>query len=303
MLNHQTGDLNISDIRWEHSGVYKLKITRDGKTSYKTISVSVRCETKILKVDEGESVDLKINVKDIQRVEKIEWRFGETLIAEINPAKNIFSTYDGDDDLFRDKLTLNDQTGDLNINDIREKHSGDYKLKIIRDGETSDRRFIVFVRGIEREDSKENTVNVSEENTGNVSEKNTVNVSDENTVNVSDENKGKDSDENTVNISDENTVNVSDENTVNVSDENTVNVSDENKGKDSDENTVNISDENTVNVSDENTVNVSDENKGKDSDENTVNVSDENKGKDSQTTGEDSEKTTGEDSEKTKGKD
>ncbi|XP_073669688.1 uncharacterized protein [Paramisgurnus dabryanus] len=145
-LNHQTGDLTISDIRWEHTGVYKLKIIRGGKTSYKTISVSVRCETKTLEVDEGKSVDLKTDVTDIQRVEKIEWRFGdkETLIAEINPANKIFRT--SDDDLFRDKLKLNHQTGDLNISGIREKHTGVYKLKIIRDGETSDRRFIVFVK-------------------------------------------------------------------------------------------------------------------------------------------------------------
>ncbi|XP_073669695.1 uncharacterized protein [Paramisgurnus dabryanus] len=158
-LNHQTGDLTISDIRWEHTGVYKLKIIRGGKTSYKTISVSVRCETKTLEVDEGKSVDLKTDVTDIQRVEKIEWRFGdkETLIAEINPANKIFRT--SDDDLFRDKLKLNHQTGDLNISGIREKHTGVYKLKIIRDGETSDRRFIVFVKGIEKEDSKEKTGN------------------------------------------------------------------------------------------------------------------------------------------------
>ncbi|XP_073718041.1 uncharacterized protein [Misgurnus anguillicaudatus] len=103
-------------------------------------------EREELKVDEGESADLKTEITDIQRVEKIEWRFNETLIAEINPADNIFSTYDGDDNIFRDKLELNPQTGDLNIKDFTQEHTGVYTLKIIRDGETSYRRFNVSVR-------------------------------------------------------------------------------------------------------------------------------------------------------------
>nr|XP_055073009.1 uncharacterized protein LOC129452972 [Misgurnus anguillicaudatus] len=98
-------------------------------------------------VNEGESYTLKNTLTDIQRDDVIEWRFKETLIAEINPANNIFSTYDGDKGLFRGKLNLNPQTGDLNIKDIREEHTGVYKLKIIRDGETSYKRFSVFVRG------------------------------------------------------------------------------------------------------------------------------------------------------------
>nr|XP_055072792.1 uncharacterized protein LOC129452792 isoform X1 [Misgurnus anguillicaudatus] len=103
-------------------------------------------EREELKVDEGESADLKTEITDIQRVDVIEWRFGETLIAEINPADNIFSTYDGDDNIFRDKLELNHQTGDLNIKEFTQEHNGDYTLKIIRDGETSYRRFNVSVR-------------------------------------------------------------------------------------------------------------------------------------------------------------
>nr|XP_055073710.1 uncharacterized protein LOC129453465 [Misgurnus anguillicaudatus] len=147
-LNPQTGDLNIKDIRREHIGVYKLKIIRNKKTSYRRFYVSVRYETRPLQVYEGESVNLKTKVKDIKRVEKIEWRFGfkETLIAEINPANNIFSTYDDDKGIFRGKLKLNEKTGDLNINDIREEHCGVYKLKIIRGEKTSYKRFKVSVK-------------------------------------------------------------------------------------------------------------------------------------------------------------
>ncbi|XP_073669697.1 uncharacterized protein [Paramisgurnus dabryanus] len=144
-LNHQTGDLTISDFRVKHTGVYKLKIIRGGKTSHRRFSVFVR---ERIVVYEGESVPLKTEVNDIQRVDVIEWRFGdkETPIAKINPANNIFSTSDGDDDLFRDKLKLNPQTGDLNIRNIRQKHAGVYTLRIIRDRETSYKKFRVHVR-------------------------------------------------------------------------------------------------------------------------------------------------------------
>nr|XP_055073712.1 uncharacterized protein LOC129453466 isoform X2 [Misgurnus anguillicaudatus] len=156
-LNRQTGDLNIKDIREEHCGVYKLKITRGGKTSYRRFKVSVKWNVETLSVNEGESADLKTEVKNIKRDDVIEWTFGETLIAEINPSSNISSTYDGDDDkgLFRGKLDLNPQTGDLNIKDFREKHDGVYKLKIIRGGKTKYTRFRVFVRSSREGDSVE----------------------------------------------------------------------------------------------------------------------------------------------------
>ncbi|XP_073718470.1 uncharacterized protein [Misgurnus anguillicaudatus] len=147
-VNPQNGNLTINDIRWEHTGVYKLKIIRGEKASYRRFSVFVRFETETLRVKKGDSVDLETDLTEIQRDDLIEWRFGveETLIAEINPANNIFSTYDGDDDLFRDKLELNPRTGDLTINDILKKHTRVYILKIISDGETSYKRFRVVVR-------------------------------------------------------------------------------------------------------------------------------------------------------------
>nr|XP_055073014.1 uncharacterized protein LOC129452976 [Misgurnus anguillicaudatus] len=149
-LNHQTGDLNIKDFREEHKGVYILKIIRDGKTLERILDVSIRLTGEIagkLYTREGASVDLDTFLNDLKRVDVIEWRFNETLIAEINPANNIFSIYDGDDDLFRGKLKLNHRTGDLNINDIREKHEGVYEVKIIRDGEASYERTIVSLCG------------------------------------------------------------------------------------------------------------------------------------------------------------
>nr|XP_055072791.1 uncharacterized protein LOC129452791 [Misgurnus anguillicaudatus] len=147
-LNPQTGDLTINDFRENHNGDYTLKIIRGGKTLEKFFMVSVRREVENkLYTTEGVSVSLNTFLNDIKRDDVIEWRFGETLIAKINPANNISSTYDGDDDLFRGKLKLNLRTGDLKIKDIRQKHEGVYKWKITRDGETSSRRYIVSISG------------------------------------------------------------------------------------------------------------------------------------------------------------
>ncbi|XP_073718459.1 uncharacterized protein [Misgurnus anguillicaudatus] len=155
-LNDQTGDLNINDIREKHSGDYKLKIIRDGETSYKRFIVFVRCELLKCKIEKlivykGDSVHLKTEVTDIKEGDLIEWKFRKTLIAEIKPVNNIFSTYNGDDDLFRDILELNHQTGNLNINNTREEHTGEYLLKITKDRKTSCKKFNVFVRGDKEE--------------------------------------------------------------------------------------------------------------------------------------------------------
>ncbi|XP_073718134.1 uncharacterized protein [Misgurnus anguillicaudatus] len=180
----QTGDLIITNIRPDDAGSYEVDITVGSHTHtiHRSFNVNVKGDqssgaaagisvisllvaaaaaavaaviyyrqTKLFVITrfvfEGESVDLKTEVTDIQRDDVIEWRFGETLIAKINPANNIFSTYDGDYDLFRGKLNLNDQTGDLNINGTTLKHDGGYYLKIIRDGKTSFKGFYVCLRG------------------------------------------------------------------------------------------------------------------------------------------------------------
>ncbi|XP_073717691.1 uncharacterized protein [Misgurnus anguillicaudatus] len=137
----------INDTRTTDAGVYKLKIVNRSETSYKRFRLTVTGTHKRMTVNEGESYTLHTDVTDIQTCEVIEWKFGdeETLIAEIIPAKNIFSKYDGDYGLFRDRLNLNPQTGDLIINESRQEHSGEYMLKIIRDGKTSYRRCNVCV--------------------------------------------------------------------------------------------------------------------------------------------------------------
>ncbi|XP_056614107.1 uncharacterized protein LOC130429520 [Triplophysa dalaica] len=40
-MNHQTGDLTISDVRTQHSGLYTLRISSNNKVSYKTFHLTV----------------------------------------------------------------------------------------------------------------------------------------------------------------------------------------------------------------------------------------------------------------------
>ncbi len=83
-------------------------------------------------VMEGGSVTLHTDVPEIERYDVIRWRFGQQTspVAEINRTAGIFNTSDGPDGIFRDRLTLNNQTGSLTINTTETNHSGHYEVEI-----------------------------------------------------------------------------------------------------------------------------------------------------------------------------
>ncbi|XP_052445562.1 uncharacterized protein LOC127987321 [Carassius gibelio] len=85
---------------------------------------------------EGDSVTLNSGFIAISEMEdcEIQWIFGRarTLIAVINKQTNRFSVYDGVlDGRFRNRLKLDDQTGDLTITNTTMKHAGRYKAQIL----------------------------------------------------------------------------------------------------------------------------------------------------------------------------
>ncbi|XP_067252860.1 uncharacterized protein [Chanodichthys erythropterus] len=85
---------------------------------------------KVKSVKEGDSVTLNSDLTEIKNDDVIQWRFGNTLIAEINVTADRFTVYDDDefDETFRDKLTLDNQTGSLTITNIRIGNAGYYRL-------------------------------------------------------------------------------------------------------------------------------------------------------------------------------
>ncbi|XDV22829.1 hypothetical protein PO909_027635 [Leuciscus waleckii] len=88
---------------------------------------------KTVSAMEGDSVSLNTDVTEIQKAELILWMFGpdSIRIAQINKMINMVSLYSNAlDGIFRDRLHLDDQTGDLTIRNIKTEHSGLYELQI-----------------------------------------------------------------------------------------------------------------------------------------------------------------------------
>ncbi|XP_067271634.1 uncharacterized protein si:dkey-182g1.2 [Pseudorasbora parva] len=82
---------------------------------------------KIIETMEGDPVKLETCVTKIQKDDKVEWKFESQVIATIKEHNVLFDT---DNAIFKDKLHLDDQTGDLTITNTRTKHSGHYEVKI-----------------------------------------------------------------------------------------------------------------------------------------------------------------------------
>uniref|UniRef100_A0A8C1MBU1 Ig-like domain-containing protein n=1 Tax=Cyprinus carpio TaxID=7962 RepID=A0A8C1MBU1_CYPCA len=89
-------------------------------------------EIQSVSVTEGDSVTLYIDVTEIQKDKNMLWKYGaeKCNIAEINRKYEMFSTFDGPDGRFRDRLKLDNQTGSLTITNITREHAGVYQLEI-----------------------------------------------------------------------------------------------------------------------------------------------------------------------------
>ncbi|XP_042568286.1 natural killer cell receptor 2B4-like isoform X1 [Cyprinus carpio] len=88
-------------------------------------------EVKSVSVMEGDSVTLNTNDTDIQKNDRILWKFGHNnfLITQINRKNNKSTFYDDiADGRFRDRLQLDHQTGSLTITNTTITDSGLYKV-------------------------------------------------------------------------------------------------------------------------------------------------------------------------------
>ncbi|KAK7126576.1 hypothetical protein R3I94_017918 [Phoxinus phoxinus] len=102
-------------------------------------------EVKSVSVTEGDSVSLNTDVQ-VQRDDQILWTFGpqNTRIAEIFKRDQINIIFVSNNDSFRDRLQMDNQTGSLTIRNLRSEHTGLYELAIIRSRKTL-KRFNVTV--------------------------------------------------------------------------------------------------------------------------------------------------------------
>ncbi len=103
---------------------------------------------KSVSVMEGDSVSLQTNT-ELRTDDEIMWTFGlsGTRIAEIIKDTGRFSTFEGPDGRFRDRLKLDHQTGSLTITNTRTTDSGLYQKFIIRNRTVITYRFNVTVSG------------------------------------------------------------------------------------------------------------------------------------------------------------
>uniref|UniRef100_A0A8C2C1C3 Ig-like domain-containing protein n=1 Tax=Cyprinus carpio TaxID=7962 RepID=A0A8C2C1C3_CYPCA len=100
---------------------------------------------------EGDSITLNTDVTELQRDDLILWTFrlnsSETRIAE--NYKRTISIYDNkeNNERFRDRLKIDEQTGSLTITNINKLHSGLYKLQIMK-GHVKHKSFNLAVYGL-----------------------------------------------------------------------------------------------------------------------------------------------------------
>ncbi|XP_067263888.1 CD48 antigen-like isoform X2 [Chanodichthys erythropterus] len=136
-VDHQTGSLTIKNMRSKHSGLYKLQINHSTGSSYMAFNVTVYDSPPVIdfemkSVMEGDSLTLPTDVTEPHGDELIVWRFGDDgkLIAKYDIETNSAKLYDDADEIFRDRLQLNDHTGSLTITNTRATDSGLYTVKI-----------------------------------------------------------------------------------------------------------------------------------------------------------------------------
>ncbi|XP_056615257.1 uncharacterized protein LOC130430243 [Triplophysa dalaica] len=185
-LNHDSGSLTIRDLKPTDTGVYQLQISNNKETIYRRFNVFVgdaepglssgfivlicaavllpvlgilgvvyfrhkysnlKDEMKTVSVMAGNSALLKTGISEMQRDHKIVWRFGAKGSIIVQFQKKTDNITYGDDERFRKKIYLDSQTGDLTINDIKIRISGDYHLEITNRTKISkSKRFKVVVR-------------------------------------------------------------------------------------------------------------------------------------------------------------
>ncbi|KAK7169590.1 hypothetical protein R3I93_005540 [Phoxinus phoxinus] len=127
-LNNQTGSLTIPKMRTEQIGYYTLQINGVREKKFR---VGIYESVTSVSVKEGDSLSLNSDLTEIKDDDVIQWKYEETLIAEINKRADRIAVYDDVlDGRFRNRLKLDTQTGSLTITKMRTEQIGYYYLQI-----------------------------------------------------------------------------------------------------------------------------------------------------------------------------
>ncbi|XP_052446724.1 uncharacterized protein LOC127988157 [Carassius gibelio] len=94
---------------------------------------------------EGDSVTLYTGVTELQENDEIEWRFKGILIATISRDPKSKSERVNTDGALKDRLQLENQTGDLKIRNIRNSDSGEWKINIFSTRGSPSKTFYISV--------------------------------------------------------------------------------------------------------------------------------------------------------------
>lgn len=140
-LNHQNGNVIISNVGPNTSGIYELDVKRKYHTLHNSFNVTIRDGQNQLSVKMGDSVILESGVK-LDDDDQVQWRLEDFVIAEI---KRTADLYDVHNERFGDRLKVNNETGSLTIDNIRNTDCGVYHLDIMGSRHVIFKKFILSV--------------------------------------------------------------------------------------------------------------------------------------------------------------
>ncbi len=114
-------------------------------------------QVKKIKVKRGETVTLKTGVTDVQRDDRIRWKYADSRVSESTTLYSVIAVCDkridrllvkeGPGGKFKDRLQLDHQTGNLTIKNMSVKDSGQFKVEIKSNTNPLTKTIKVNVRG------------------------------------------------------------------------------------------------------------------------------------------------------------
>ncbi|XP_056304386.1 fibroblast growth factor receptor 3 isoform X2 [Danio aesculapii] len=121
--------LQLRNVSFEDAGEYTCLVGNSVGISYQSAWLTVVKDEESVSVKEGDSFTLHTSVKTNQQ-DDVKWHFNNILIAEITGDQSKICEDDQCKERFRNRLSLDHQTGSLTIMNSTTTDSGDFQLII-----------------------------------------------------------------------------------------------------------------------------------------------------------------------------